>query len=73
MIVFGAVQPAEMTTVDSNDPQASRDSQHLLGIGYAPSCSGCAQLGFVSLGHLDLFMLMFELPHVEYDISIRHM
>ena len=30
------------------------------------------RLGFVSLGHLDLFKLMFELLHV-YDFSIRHL
>ena len=30
------------------------------------------RLGFVRLGHLNLFNLMFELLHVEYDISIRH-
>ena len=46
MIVSGAVLQAEMTTVDNSDPQTSPDSQQLLGIGYVPLSSGCAQAWF---------------------------
>ena len=46
MIVFGVILQVERITVDSSDRQTSPNSQHLHGIGYAPSSSKCAQAWF---------------------------
>ena len=71
MIFFGAVLPAEMRTVDSNDPQASPDSQHHLGIGYAPfELRLRSGLVLSALDTLNCSSSCFELLHVERNFSI---
>ena len=73
MIVFGAVLQVEMITVDSSDPQTSPDSQHLLGIGYAPLSSGYAQAWFCRPWTLQLVQAHACTVPVKHDFSIWHL
>ena len=73
-IVFGAVLQAEMITVDSSDPQTSPDSNNTSSeLGMLLRVQDTLRLGFVGLGHFDLFKLMLALFHVEHNFSIWHL
>ena len=72
-LVFDAVLPAEMITVDSHDPQTSPDSQHLLGIEYAPLSSRDAQAWFCRPWTLQFVQAHACTVPVKHNFSIWHL